>query len=230
MKARQLPSPVYGDNGRIYQAIEYTLEIPMEDGSFASFARAEQIARDKTWHPEQVDASETLFQVPPDGMKGQAQQCCTWPGAAKIDLGVFRPPRIERIYVLGGCADLSRKAAEQLLRPLELMEAGTKVGAAAAAEAKKLATSKKVTTRQRRQAQLVVTGDVREDQAWMRVGPQTQYIKAGEQALPVLGQYDVVVVGGGTGGAPAGIAAARQGAGRSSWSISTASAASARWA
>ena len=30
--------------------------------------------------------------------------------------------------------------------------------------------------------------------------------------LPVLGRYDVVVVGGGTGGAPAGIAAARQGA------------------
>jgi len=31
-------------------------------------------------------------------------------------------------------------------------------------------------------------------------------------ALPVLGQYDVVVIGGGTAGAPAGIAAARQGA------------------
>ena len=30
--------------------------------------------------------------------------------------------------------------------------------------------------------------------------------------MPVLGQYDVVVIGGGTGGAPAGIGAARQGA------------------
>jgi hypothetical protein len=46
----------------------------------------------------------------------------------------------------------------------------------------------------------------------MRTGPETAYVKAGEQALPVLGRYDVVVVGGGTGGAPAGIAAARQGA------------------
>ena len=46
----------------------------------------------------------------------------------------------------------------------------------------------------------------------MRIGPQTTYIKAGTQTLPVLGDYDVVVVGGGTGGAPAGIAAARQGA------------------
>ena len=33
-----------------------------------------------------------------------------------------------------------------------------------------------------------------------------------ERLLPVLGTYDVVVIGGGTGGAPAGIAAARQGA------------------
>jgi ribulose 1,5-bisphosphate synthetase/thiazole synthase len=224
VKARQLPSPVYGDNGRIYQAIEYTLGIPMDDGSFASFARAEQIARDKTWHSEQVDASETLFQVPPDGMKGQAQQCCTWPGATKVDLGVFRPARIERVYVLGGCADLSRKAAEQLLRPLELMEAGTQIGAAAAADARSrvgLAPPKSARAEERwgkphptatGAAKFAVTGDVREDQAWMRVGPQTADVKASEQALPVLGQYDVVVVGGGTGGAPAGIAAARQGA------------------
>jgi hypothetical protein len=44
------------------------------------------------------------------------------------------------------------------------------------------------------------------------VGSDTICVRAGEQALPVLGRYDVVVVGGGTGGAPAGIAAARQGA------------------
>ena len=210
-KARQLPSPVYGDNGRIYQAIEYTLEIPMENGSFASFAQAEQMARDKTWHPEQVDASETLFQVPPDHMRGQAQQCCAWPGTAKVDLGVFKPARVQRIYVLGGCADLSPRAAEQLLRPLELMDVGTRIGAAAAAETKKLASPKKVGLATQA-GKSIATGDVREDQAWMRVGPQTTYVKAGERALAVLGQYDVVVVGGGTGGAPAGIAAARQGA------------------
>ena len=210
VRARQLPVPVYGDNGRIYQAIEYTLDIPMEDGSFASFAKAEQVARDKTWHPEQVDASETLFQVPPDRMRGQSQQCCTWPGTATVDLGVFRPARVERIYVLGGCADLSRRAAEQLLRPLELMDVGTRIGAEAATETRRITPPRNVGLTAQA-AKPVATGDIREDQAWMRIGPQTTYVKAGEQALPVLGDYDVVVVGGGTGGAPAGIAAARQG-------------------
>ncbi|MBM4029427.1 MAG: DUF3999 family protein, partial [Planctomycetes bacterium] len=226
LRARQLPTPVRGDNGRIYQAMEYTLEIPMADGSFASLAKAEQIARDLTWHPEQVDAAETLFQVPPDHIEGRVQECCTWPGAAKIDLGVFQSPQAERIYVLGGCADLSRRAAEQLLRPLELMEVGTRIGEAAAAEAKSRdrqragvarlvapdagRATKRATPAETGQA--AILGDVREDQAWMRVGPQTAYVKSGRKTLPVLGQYDVVVVGGGTGGAPAGIAAARQGA------------------
>ena len=209
--ARELPTPVYGSNGRIYSAIEYTLEIPMSDGSFASFAEAEQIARDVTWHPEQVDASEVLFQVPPDYMKGQAQQCCMWPGAEKIDLRVFRPAGIRRLYVLGGCADVSRRGAEEMLRPLELMRIGSRVGAAAAAEAKGIPALSGVGL-PRQAAKAVASGDVRGDRAWMRIDPGTEYVKAGEQAVPVLGRYDVVVVGGGTGGAPAGIAAGRRGA------------------
>jgi flavin-dependent dehydrogenase len=211
MQVRQLPAPVYGDNGRTYQALEYTLELPMEDSSFASFARAEQIARDKTWHPEQVDAAETLFYVPPDHMKGRSQRCSAWPGAAAVDLAVFRCAGVERLFVLGGCADLSSAAAERLLRPLELMEVGSRIGMAAAAEAKRTARAKSIGVRPQ-VGKSAVAGDVREDQAWMRVGPETTYVKAGEKTLPVLGHYDVVVVGGGTGGAPAGIAAARQGA------------------
>ncbi len=102
VRARQLPTPVYDGEGRIHQAIEYTLHIPMRDGSYASYAQAEQIARDMTWHPEQVDASEVLFELPPDRMRGKALQCCAWPGADKVDLDVFRPVRMERLYVLGG--------------------------------------------------------------------------------------------------------------------------------
>ncbi|MDI6449652.1 FAD-dependent oxidoreductase [Anaerobaca lacustris] len=212
MEARRLPTPVHTAHGRTYEAVEYTLKIPMENGSFASFANAEQIARDKTWSAGQVDCSETLFQVPPDRMKGKARECCTWPGADRADLNMFRPERVERLFVLGGCADMARSVAEKLLRPLELMGVGERIGQAAAVESLALPPSKTATAAGQRTAPLT-RGDVREDTAWMR--PDLQHggtVEAAERAIPILGSYDVVVIGGGTGGAPAGISAARQGA------------------
>jgi len=208
---RQLPTPIYDREGRIHQAIEYTLDLPMRDGSFASYALAEQIARDMTWSREQVDSSETLFEVPTGWIKGKAFQCCDWPGADKVDLDVFRPERTKGVYILSGCADVTRRAVEKMLRPLEMMQVGERIGATAAAESRKTGRpdSVKVATRS---GKPVTSGDVRDDPAWMRVHPGAASVRSGENMLPVLGRYDVVVVGGGTGGAPAGIAAARQGA------------------
>jgi len=112
IQARKMPTPIQVGTGPSRNAIEYTLGIPMKDGSFASFARAEQIARE-TWDPTLVDAAETLFQIPPDLMRGQKSVPGSWPGVEKVNLDAFKPEGIDRFFVLGGCADISRHAAHR---------------------------------------------------------------------------------------------------------------------
>ena len=210
--ARKLPLPIVDNLGNRQDAIEYTLSIDMADGSFASFARAEQIARDRTWSLGQVDASETLFQVPPDPVKGKMSVRGVWPGAARVDENAFRPSGIDRLYVLGGCADVSRDAAAHLLRPLAFLAVGKRIGRAAATDAKQIPRPKTAKLSGGKRG-LTLAGNVRECLAGIRTRRASPAaVRSEARSIPVLASYDVVVVGGGTSGAPAGIAAARGGA------------------
>ena len=182
------------------EIVEYTLRIHMTDGSYASYAQAEQTARDLTSTGGELANTEQLFQVPPQRMKG----------ARSGSLAAFRPAGVARVYVLGGTADVSREEAAKLLRPVAYIEAGLQVGAAAAEEAKSAAAPAGAVLRAGRKPSRA-SGDVKETLAGVRsMGEKSATVPSPARALPVLGTYDVVVVGGGTGGAPAGIAAARQ--------------------
>ncbi len=164
-----------------------TLEIPMKDGSYASFAEAEQIARDRTWTKQQLEGADTLFQVPPDHATGS----------------------VPHVFVLGGCAGLT---AEQL-RPLAFMKLGDALGRRAAADAKARGAVAQVRVGGQSPRTTGMKGDVREALNGLRPFETGRAaVPSAPQALPVLGDFDVVVVGGGTGGAPAGIGAARRGA------------------
>ncbi len=194
-----------------YRAIEYSLDIDMADGSWDSFSKAEQIARDLTWDPDQVECSDMLFQVPPDRMAGQKRWSRADIDHEKISLKVFQPRKTERLFVLSANADLSGEAAENLLIPGAMIRIGERVGEEAATISSQLAFAEKPVVKGAKNQELS-KGDIGELLEGLRPSLNQGFILAEETSLPVIGHYDVVVMGGGTAGAPAALGAARHGA------------------
>lgn len=200
---RATPLTITDRKGKVWPVHEYELDIPMHDGSFASFANADQIARDLTWTKEAVDGSETIFQVPPDSLQAKQSLTGAWPGADKLPLDCLQPAGVERIFVLNGCA------VKELSRPVNAMAVGARIGEAAASQAKQTPKLSGVRVAGTKPEQSVV-GEARDAGAYGNYRPSSGNVPVESHGLPVLGEYDVVVVGGGTGGAPAGIGAGRQ--------------------
>ncbi len=206
------PNPAKTSSNK-FPLIEYTIRLPMADDTPAAWAAADQAARNLTYHSEQQYTSDGLFHVPTGPMFARAAAEGDWTGVESLPLDSFRPQGIDGVYLLGGCAQISRQQAEQLLRPLSLIAMGSRIGKAAAAEAAATAQPEELAVRIGPVAQDAPRWDVGEFLNGPRPidrGLATVAQPAG--SLPVLARYDVVVIGGGTTGAPAGIGAARQGA------------------
>ena len=189
---------------------EHTVELDMKDATWASFARADQEARNRTWHTGQIAAAEMLLHVPPDhviSQKGSHSGC----------LAHVKPANMDHVFILGPSADLPREEAEKLMRPIAGMVLGRKVGKAAAEAA---AAIKKTSNAGLRVVGDVAPNDTTEveigemlDGVWGKMQLEgSPKVQNPTRSIPVIGRYDTVVVGGGTGGAPAGVGAARGGA------------------
>ncbi len=193
-----------------YPVHEYTVSIDIKDGSPASFAAAEQEVRNLVTGRGAKDCSEVLFFLPDDTVVAESRIEGFWPGAEQCDISAYRPRGVSRLYVLNAYADMDKVAAEKMFRPLEFMAIGKRIGREAATIAKALPSPGRVELGGSSSGSGSV-GLVGEDLAGRRASKQLGMITAGPRPLPVFGQYDVVVVGGGTSGAPAGISAARRG-------------------
>jgi NADPH-dependent 2,4-dienoyl-CoA reductase/sulfur reductase-like enzyme len=211
LRQRATPLAITDQKGQVFPVREYEIQAPMRSAAFGAFAGAEQLARDLTWSPEAVDGAEVLFQVPPDHFRSRRAFAGVWPGAEKVPLECLQPEREERIFVLGGCADVSREAAAALLRPVNQMALGAQVGQAAAALAAREPRLEGIHIAGRPCAP-ARPGVLREVAIEQNHRAEAKRLSESTYGIPVIGEYDVVVVGGGTGGAPAGIAAGRQGA------------------
>ena len=198
--------------GRVvkYPVYQYTVSIDMKNGNPASFAAAEQEVRNQVTGIGMKDCSEVLYFIPDDTVVAESRIEDSWPGAAQCDLSAYRPLGVSRLYVLSAYADMDKVVAEKMLRPLEFMAVGKHIGREAATIVKALSSPDKVEFRGASPGSSSF-GIVKEDLTGFRVSKRLGMISTGPRPLPVFGQYDVVVVGGGTSGAPAGISAARRG-------------------
>ncbi len=196
-------------NGKSYRVLKYKLNLEMEDDRYASFSKAEQKARDITWDIEQVDANDLLFQVPPDHIEGCKHHISDEADFTSIDMDCFSPQGQNRLYVLGGCADISRASASRLLEPSNMLVMGERIGIHAAKKAKEII-PEKIHPRQKKYPSITKV-IATQNQEEMR--PQFKFgrVQIRDEYIPVIGKYDVVVMGGGTAGPSAAISAARQG-------------------
>lgn len=186
------------------------LKLQVPDGRFGSLAAAEQTARDETYVEGQLRAAEAMFCVPPDPIVCRGKRS-DWKGPESVDLAYFRPKGVDRFYVLSAAGDVPRQAAAELLQPAAMIPISRTIGATAADEARAMAKPREV--RLRGDGAELQAGDVREVLKGLRpTDIPSETVPADSRSVPVLGRYDVVVVGGGTAGAPAAIGASRRGA------------------
>jgi hypothetical protein len=193
---------------RTAELIEYIFRLPMADDSYQERMAAEHRGRELTNDPEMEADTDSLFQVPP--YQAVTEACNE--GTGVTSLGCFQPKGQPGIYLVSGMAGVSRSAAGRLLRPLALLAAGDMVGTAAGKIAQHQPKPEQIALQESRR-EPTTAGDVMEILSGLRPTETPQRsVMLGDTSVPVLGQYDVVVVGGGTGGSPAGIAAGNSGA------------------
>ncbi|AQQ69709.1 ribulose-1,5-biphosphate synthetase [Limihaloglobus sulfuriphilus] len=207
---KEKPTKIY-HKGEMYTAFEYEMSLKMDDESMDSFARVEQEVLDHLWTPGVLATSETAFYVPAASVIGEKRQQGGWNKDIKITPEAFKVRGVKGLFMLNGYADISREFARQMLRPVNYMYVGEIIGRLAAEEASSVKADEKVTINSKKSGK-EITGQIKETLAPVRPSLRPdEHIRAGSASYPVIGRYDVVVVGGGTSGAPAAIGAARNG-------------------
>lgn len=183
-----------------YPVFEFKLPIRLDSDTFRARSKALNHVRSLVYHPDLVDQSEYLLYFPdnpvvPAVSTGQASP-------SECPLGAFRPRGLENLYVLNAHAGGPRS-------PCNLAVVGRRIGAEAANRAKGLASPEGLGYG----TAATGGGDVSVAEA----APSFRFrhcprLDLADHDLPALGRWDVVVVGGGTSGAPAALGAARTGA------------------
>lgn len=180
------------------------------DNTYSSLMNAEQKIRSLTWDPDQVDSSDLLWYIPNQTILSKKASITPVKSVRSLPLSAFECQSTNRLWVLGPCAEISREEASRFMRPISALTLGEVIGEQIAENIKgiPMPTHTQVL---KQKVSTVNYGHVGELLKPLR--PQhTQNVLSKGGALPVWGNYDVIVLGGGTAGAAAGISASKSGA------------------
>ena len=195
---------------------EYSVQAPMTEGSWPERCRAEVLLREKYNRVVGKAAhAHRLHMIEPVSIRSESQDSPTeWRGADRLDLDCCRPLGIPNVYVLGQAAGVSRAIAGKLTRPVHLADLGERIGSDAHRQAAGRPMPSVVSVKPPAKGACADDADISEiltgHRRYLSVDRGT--VQQPEIAVPVWGEYDVIVVGGGTSGIPAAIGAARNGA------------------
>jgi flavin-dependent dehydrogenase len=188
----------------------HTVVRPMPTLDPQTVADAEDALRRVSWSARLVWAAPRVDFLPQDAIAGGPFPC---PSGATIDLAAFRTS-IAGLHVLGPCAAVSRADAERLRRIEHFLAAGVRLGASFArgAAIDPAACRRPAPVDAANAADLGGLRLAEPPRDFIGLEKRPVVRLADVTALPLLDKVDVLVVGGGTGGAPAALSAARSGA------------------
>lgn len=185
-----------------YMVYEYSTRYKLTDLSPASIAKIEQQALLDLWNPESIFLADDCS-LPPLLRMESGHKTNGYIKAEHLQAGT------EQIYILSGCADVAHSQLEQFSNPCRLMGLGKSLGKYVATKAKSIIKSDKIEVCYCSNKTLTTMTISRKDTYFRYIDKAT--LELNLNRIPTLGGYDVVVGGGGTAGAPAGISAGRQG-------------------
>jgi hypothetical protein len=192
-----------------YPVFEYSMLLEHDSDTFRARSKALNRVRSKVYDSTMVDHSEHLLYFP-DNLIIPAVSTEDY-SPNDCPLGVFHPRGIDNLYVVNGYAGVGEPSARRSLikSPCNLAKIGQRIGVDAGNRVKKRTTPQRLKYCGAATGSRTVSVSEVETSFRFRNCPQ---VELADHDLPVLGRWDVVVVGGGTSGAPAAIGAARRGA------------------
>jgi len=211
IKAEVFPKP-FTFKGKEYPVTRYTFSHPAKEINYAALMEMEQKARTATWDPDQVDSSDLLWYIPGQSIQSVSRfNNETVSSIRHIPLSCFQPKGIRNLWAFSPSADIPRSLVARIMRPVPAIFLGELMGEEVANQIKDISMPQSMTVRQEK-TEGFNYGRIGELLNPLRKIDKKGYIHSPAGSLPILGNYDVIVLGGGTAGAVAGLSSARHGA------------------